>query len=212
MYSFPVFSLFFWKKKKKTNKASVLRMLHEYLDEQVFMKCISIYLRNHAYGNATTNDLWCALDTARVEEIDSSSSSSANSVTSEVTVSELMSEWILQSGFPVVSVSCPEHGMLEIQQQKFSAVNGKKSEKKPAEEEEEKEEEEENLLWSIPLNLTGLGGHYHRRHLFQTKWECLIVPVDMLREVDNEGGGQAPLPQWWLLNSGRVGFFRVNYS
>ena len=220
-------------------------MLHEYLNEKIFMKGISIYLKNHAYGNATTNDLWSALNTARVEEIDGnsssansansansdSSSSSNSSVTSEVTVSELMSEWILQSGFPVVSVSSPEMNILEIKQTKFCAVTGssEKNEQSPAEESEKSEEnpaeEEKDVLWSIPLNLTGLGGHYQRRHLFRTKVERLHVPVDMLQEVGNAGndnagndaaaggaGEAAALPQWWLMNTGRVGFFRVNYS
>ena len=36
----------------------VLRMLSKYVGEEKFLKGVSIYLKNHLYGNSVTNDLW----------------------------------------------------------------------------------------------------------------------------------------------------------
>jgi aminopeptidase 2 len=36
----------------------VLRMLSDYVGEEKFMKGVSIYLKEHLYGNSVTRDLW----------------------------------------------------------------------------------------------------------------------------------------------------------
>ena len=41
--------------------ASVLRMVEQYLHPDVFRAGVREYLRQHAYANATTDDLWVAL-------------------------------------------------------------------------------------------------------------------------------------------------------
>ncbi|KAJ7718526.1 hypothetical protein B0H16DRAFT_1253912, partial [Mycena metata] len=40
------------------SKAAVLRMLAEYVDEEQFLKGVSVYLMNHLYGNSVTRDRW----------------------------------------------------------------------------------------------------------------------------------------------------------
>jgi puromycin-sensitive aminopeptidase len=66
---------------------SVLRMLEQYLGAETFRDGIRLYLRRHAYGNTVTADLWAAL-----EEV------------SGRPVGQIMDTWILQGGFPLVSV------------------------------------------------------------------------------------------------------------
>ncbi len=66
---------------------SVLRMLEQYLGATTFRDGIRDYLRRHAYANARTADLWSALEAASGEP-----------------VGEIMDTWILQGGFPLVSV------------------------------------------------------------------------------------------------------------
>lgn len=39
-------------------RMSALRMLADYVGEEKFLKGVSIYLKNHLYGNTVTNDLW----------------------------------------------------------------------------------------------------------------------------------------------------------
>ena len=43
---------------------AILRMLETYLGEGAFRKGIRDYIRTHAYGNATTTDLWASLENA----------------------------------------------------------------------------------------------------------------------------------------------------
>ncbi len=65
--------------------AAVLRMLEGYLGMDVMRAGIRAYIRRHADGNATGEDLWRALSEASGHD-----------------VSRLLSEWITAPGFPVV--------------------------------------------------------------------------------------------------------------
>ncbi len=71
---------------------SVLRMLEQYLGENVFRDGIRFYLAKHSYANTVTTDLWDALE-----------------VTSGQPVRSLMNTWILQGGHPLVTL---EHATL----------------------------------------------------------------------------------------------------
>ena len=66
---------------------SVLRMLEQYLGPETFRDGVRAYLRDHAYGNTVTADLWDALE-----------------ATSGEPVRALMDSWILQGGHPLVSL------------------------------------------------------------------------------------------------------------
>jgi puromycin-sensitive aminopeptidase len=66
---------------------AVLRMLEQYLGETTFRDGIRIYLKRHAYANTVTADLWAALESA-----------------SSQPVAEIMDTWILQGGYPLLSV------------------------------------------------------------------------------------------------------------
>jgi puromycin-sensitive aminopeptidase len=66
---------------------SVLRMLELYLGADVFRDGIRHYLKDHAYANTVTTDLWNALETVSGEP-----------------VAKTMDTWILQGGHPVVTV------------------------------------------------------------------------------------------------------------
>ena len=89
--------------------ASVLRMLELYLGEQPFQRGVSAYLREHANGNATADDLWRAL-----------------AASSGQPVAEVARSWFEQPGFPVVSAerSCqgtPGTTTISLTQQRFFA-------------------------------------------------------------------------------------------
>ncbi len=71
---------------------SVLRMLEQYLGEDVFRDGVRRYLRDHAYANTVTGDLWSALEAVSGEPI-----------------REAAESWILQGGHPLVDV---DDGML----------------------------------------------------------------------------------------------------
>ena len=76
-------------------------MLAEYLGQDTFLRGVSIYLKRHAFGNATTNDLWVAVSEASGRDI-----------------KVLIDPWILRMGYPVLTVA-EEPGQISIQQKRF---------------------------------------------------------------------------------------------
>jgi len=81
--------------------SSVLRMLEQFLGEETFREGVSQYLKDHAYGNTETSDLWAALEAASGQP-----------------VGEVMDSWIFQSGFPRLSVD-GKPGSYTITQEQF---------------------------------------------------------------------------------------------
>ena len=73
--------------------ASILRMLEQFLGEDVFRQGLHDYLSTHQYGNARTEDLWKALEDA-----------SGQPVTS------LMNTWVKQTGYPLLQVTTQRQG------------------------------------------------------------------------------------------------------
>ena len=67
--------------------AGVLRMLERYLGAERFRDGVRRYLESHRLGNTETADLWDAIEAASGEP-----------------VRHIMDTWILQGGFPLVSV------------------------------------------------------------------------------------------------------------
>ncbi len=68
--------------------AAVLRMLESYLGPDTFQAGVNLYLKEHAYGNATATDFWTALAQASKKPVD-----------------QIMPTFVEQSGVPMVSVS-----------------------------------------------------------------------------------------------------------
>lgn len=67
--------------------AAVVRMLEQFLGEEVFRDGIRHYLAKHSFGNTVTVDLWDALEE-----------------TSGQNVRQIMETWIYQGGYPVIAV------------------------------------------------------------------------------------------------------------
>ncbi|NXB34026.1 AMPN Aminopeptidase, partial [Eulacestoma nigropectus] len=74
--------------------ASVLRMLSNFLSEDVFKEGLQSYLHAFAYDNTVYTDLWVHLQEA-VEK---------NNVQLPYNISNIMDRWTLQMGFPLVTV------------------------------------------------------------------------------------------------------------
>jgi tricorn protease interacting factor F2/3 len=81
--------------------ASILRMIEAYIGEDAFQKGIRQYLSNHAYSNATGDDLWNTLE-----------------ATSSKKVQKIMSGWIRQPGYPVLTAEV-KGGKLVLRQERF---------------------------------------------------------------------------------------------
>ena len=83
--------------------AAVVRMLEQYLGEEVFRSGIRKYMANHQYGNTETTDLWDAIEEASGEP-----------------VRRIMDSWIFQGGHPIVTVEALDGGRrLRLTQERF---------------------------------------------------------------------------------------------
>ncbi|KAK3715670.1 Aminopeptidase 2 mitochondrial [Vermiconidia calcicola] len=81
----------------------VIRMISKYLGEDVFMEGIRSYLKKHAYGNTTTEDLWASLSDASGKDV--------------VRVADI---WTKNVGYPVVSVSeDSKNNSIHVKQNRF---------------------------------------------------------------------------------------------
>ncbi len=67
--------------------AAVLRMLESYLGPETFQAGVNLYLKQHAYGNATATDFWTALTQASKKPVD-----------------KIMSTFVNQPGVPIISI------------------------------------------------------------------------------------------------------------
>uniref|UniRef100_A0A8C7SI04 Aminopeptidase n=1 Tax=Oncorhynchus mykiss TaxID=8022 RepID=A0A8C7SI04_ONCMY len=75
--------------------AAVLRMLSEFLTEPVFARGLSTYLNTFKYSNTVYQDLWKHLQMA---------ADSTPGLDLPASVDDIMNRWILQMGFPVVTI------------------------------------------------------------------------------------------------------------
>jgi len=91
--------------------ASVIRMLESYLGKEKFCKGLNLYLTRNQYGNATTEDLWQALEDA-----------------SGKPVKKIMDSWTKQTGYPLVTLTGAT-GLLLAEQTRFIS-SGEKTENK----------------------------------------------------------------------------------
>lgn len=97
--------------------SSIIRMLAAHLGLQTFLDGVSNYLKAHAYGNATTDDLWSALSKASGQDVNA-----------------LMDPWIRKIGYPVLTVT-EEPGQIGIKQSRYLSTG------------DVKPEEDETLWW-----------------------------------------------------------------
>jgi aminopeptidase 2 len=77
-------------------------MISTYLGEDVFMAGIRLYLKEHAYGNTQTGDLWAALSTASGKD-----------------VRKVMDIWTKNVGYPVITVTENDDKSIHVKQNRF---------------------------------------------------------------------------------------------
>ena len=85
--------------------AAVLRMVENYLGEQTFRAGVNLYLKEHAYGNATAEDFWGAMTRVSGKPVD-----------------KIMQSYVTQAGVPLVSVKIKCEGnktQVALEQQRF---------------------------------------------------------------------------------------------
>ncbi|XP_059191202.1 aminopeptidase Ey-like [Centropristis striata] len=155
--------------------ASVLRMLSDFLTEEVFTMGLRTYLAKFAFGNAIYTDLWDHLQMA----VKASGTELPNSV------HDIMNTWVLQMGFPVVTIDTTtgtvsqKHFLLDPDSE-VTVVS-------PF-----------NYEWIVPIKWTKTGA------VQEAKW--LKAKSDTIIEMKASGS------DWVLANTDVVGYYRVNYD
>ncbi len=100
--------------------ARLLRMMVSYIGEEAFRKGLKQYFSDHAYDNTDEHDLWKAVASASGKDVDL-----------------LMTTWISQPGYPVVTATL-EANLLTLSQRQFLVGESVGTDK----------------LWPIPLGAT----------------------------------------------------------
>ncbi len=111
--------------------AAVLRMIEGYIGEQAFREGVNEYLKEHAYGNATSEDFW-----------------NAQTRVSKKPVDKVMHSFVIQPGVPVVHVASKCEGgntIVSLSQERFAYD--------PA-----VVRASQDALWQIPVCLRAPGG------------------------------------------------------
>ncbi|KAF7683664.1 Aminopeptidase M1 [Astathelohania contejeani] len=81
--------------------ASLIKMLEDYIGEEIFRTGLIKYLKKFQYGNAVTSDLWDCL-----------------SEVSGKNIQKLMSDWTTKPGFPLITVKTNNNKLI-LQQKRF---------------------------------------------------------------------------------------------
>lgn len=172
--------------------ASIVRMMQNFLGENTFRSGLTRYLNRHRLSNANHNDLWSALN----EE------SSVDGTSGALNVSSVMSGWLKQAGYPVLSIRLPEQTgkqTIKVTQRRFLIDRNSSS--------VENEEREDDFSWTVPFTFTFSTQLNWTNPSFQWisgRETSVPVSVDLLR---NESVGM-----WVIGNIGQFGYYRVNYD
>ncbi|KAL7403064.1 hypothetical protein ABVT39_023856 [Epinephelus coioides] len=155
--------------------ASVLRMLSDFLTEEVFTMGLRTYLAEFAFGNTVYTDLWDHLQMAVV----------ANKTKLPDSVHNIMNTWVLQMGFPVVTINTTtgavsqEHFLLDPDSEVTTESPFK-------------------YQWIVPIQWMKTKDNQ------DLKW--LESKSATINEMKTTGA------EWVLANLDVVGYYRVNYD
>ncbi|XP_008508865.2 aminopeptidase N [Equus przewalskii] len=157
--------------------ASVLRMLSDFLTEELFKKGLASYLHAFSYQSTTYLDLWEHLQKA----VDNQTA-----IRLPATVRTIMDRWILQMGFPLITVDTKTG---DISQQHF-LLDPDSNVTRPS---------EFNYLWIVPISSIRNGAQqkeYWLQGEAQNQSELFRTTAD----------------EWVLLNLNVTGYYQVNYD
>ncbi|XP_048359352.1 endoplasmic reticulum aminopeptidase 1 [Sphaerodactylus townsendi] len=174
----------------------ILNMLRDYLGSKVFEVGIVKYLQRFSYQNTRSEDLWNSLseicpaggtDESQVEDgvcTRSQETTSASHWTKGEldSVKTMMNTWILQKGFPLVTVTVRRKNIL-LQQEHY--IKG--SHLSPP----------TGYLWHIPLTYITSKSDIIQRFLLETKTDSFVLPEEV---------------EWIKFNVGMNGYYMVHYG
>ncbi|XP_069909348.1 aminopeptidase N isoform X1 [Oryctolagus cuniculus] len=158
--------------------ASVLRMLSSFLTEDLFKEGLASYLHTFAYQNTIYLDLWEHLQQAV---------NSQSAIQLPASVRDIMDRWILQMGFPVVTVNTT-NGVIS---QHHFLLDPTSNVTRPS---------DFNYLWIVPVSSMRNGMQQQEFWL-----EGVEQTQNSLFRVEGDNN-------WILANLNVTGYYQVNYD
>lgn len=166
---------------------SLLRMLETYLSESVFQAGIQQYMKDFAFGNAGTDDLWQALSNAARK--------SGQSGIQNADVKALMQSWVFEKGCPVVSFDY----VTEKSKQDNQSISLNLSQNRYLRTGQSEKSKSKETIWQIPLNV---------RLAPDANGGRSLQPVLFSTPVASKKLNALPL----FVNGTGCGFFRTRYD
>ena len=157
---------------------AVVRMVHEVVGDDAFVRGLRAYMREFAYGNAQTDDLWAAWEKASAKP-----------------VTEMMSQWTKQLGFPLLTLARVDGAgtgelTLSLEQSWYLADGSAVT------------PEEARKRWMIPVFASASGGGERAMAIFPAAAPAAGAPFTM--KVRGDGA-------WVKLNARQPCPLRVKY-
>ncbi|NXP03367.1 AMPN Aminopeptidase, partial [Thinocorus orbignyianus] len=163
--------------------ASVLRMLSDFLTEEVFKEGLQSYLHNFSYGNTVYTDLWNHLQGAVTNK--------NVSLPTGRSISDIMDTWTLQMGFPVVTVDTSTGTIT----QKHFLLDPNSVVDRPS---------TFNYTWIVPITWM--------TNLMNLTTVTPVERYWLTSVSDTNNAFKMNDSNWLLLNLNVSGYFRVNYN
>ncbi len=143
---------------------AVLRMLENFIGEDAFRAGLRTYIKDFAESNATKEDLWHHLAQSSGESVEA-----------------VMSSWINQGGYPVISISL-DGTILKLSQRRFFSSPDARS---------------HDQMWQVPIVLRyeDTAGVHNRRILLDSVEKAVSLAIE----------GEL---KWLYTNTEEIGFYR----
>ncbi|XP_077977883.1 aminopeptidase N-like [Glandiceps talaboti] len=163
--------------------AQIIMMIRCFLGDTIAFEGFRNYLQKNSYGNAYTDDLWTAMTETALE-------SGVN-----IDMKEVMDPWLLQLGFPVVTITRKDNTTAMIEQKMFVLDSEDEIPDAPG---------DFDYIWYIPVTYTHAGESLTPNDPSLT-WmnRTLTGTIDL---------NNATADDWVLGNIYQHGYYRVNYD
>ncbi|KAF5272303.1 hypothetical protein FQR65_LT04961 [Abscondita terminalis] len=157
---------------------SVIRMMSHVVTEKIFQKSLILYLKNNEYKAVTPAQLYQAFQTTIETE-------NKTSLLEEQKISDIMTLWDSQPGYPVIYVTKTNEN-ISLQQERFFTDNSY----------------DNTTTWIIPITYVREG--YPEDDFTTTTAQAWMVNNTMEIPLTSNG--------WVLLNKQQMGYYRVMYD
>ncbi|XP_025986513.2 aminopeptidase N [Solenopsis invicta] len=169
--------------------AAILNMLYEFFGEDLFKSGLRQYLDEYSYKPVTSGNLFDAIGKQKEVKEDY--------LPKNVTLEDIMKNWINEPGYPVVTINREEDGKITAEQERFFLVQ-------PAKKDE--------TQWYIPLNYV-IQDDYDKV-LPKDKKSGWLAPTKEKKDKKNKKSFDEEIEntKWILFNKDQTGYYRVNYD